>query len=148
MAMNVYKNFLNKVKALLKEDDNLTKEQCETLQWQLLIKSPSGRNFYVGKGGVNTIFYSASSKERRVCYPDEILEILERLSKSNVFVYTALDKKKKEIGYSYDPNIAKEFEGAFYVFACSFKDKRKPVFRRTKNLFTEEWLTLDESYIR
>ena len=146
--MNAYKNLLNKVKVLLKEDDNLTKEQCEAFQWQLLIKSPKGRTFTVGKGGVNTIFYSASSTERGVCYPDEILEILEPLTRSKVYMYLAMDKKKKELGYSYDPYIAKKFEGAHYVVACSFKDRKEIVLRKAKGLFDDEWLTINEKLLR
>jgi len=132
--MNPYKNILNKVKLLLKEDDQLTKVQCECHQWQLLIKIPGDYTFTVGKGGVNTIFYSLSSAERAVCYPDEILTILEGLAKSKSFGYLALDKSKSPIGYSIDSKVATKFKGARTVAAIDFTGKHKVVLRRTTDL--------------
>lgn len=122
--MNVYKNLLNKVKLLLKEDDNLTKTQSEQHQWQLLVKVED-RTFNVGKGGVNTIFYSSTSKDRAVCYPDEIVSLLETLSSRKVFMYLALDRRKKELGYAIDREGAKTFENAVYIAAVNFKNARR-----------------------
>lgn len=121
--MNPYKNTLQKVKVLLKEDDNLTKNQCEQCQWQLLVKVPGDYSFTVGKGGVNTIFYSESSVSRSICYPDEMVSLLEKLSKGKVFVYVALDKKKKSLGYSISRKVAKKFKGACFIASVDFKGK-------------------------
>jgi len=134
--MNLYKNTLQKVRHLLKEDDNLTKEQCNKFQWQLLIKlDDTPYTFLVGKGGVITIFYSASSLERSVCYPEEILELLEKLSKTDVFIYSALDKNKKEIGFSYSKSLAKKLPKTKYVYSVDFKGKRKLILKKSTDLF-------------
>lgn len=132
--MNVFKNTVLKVRALLKEDDNLTKEQCELYQWQLLVKVRD-YTFSVGKGGVNTIFYSASSAERKVCYPDEILELLDNLAKSKVFVYVARDKNKEEVGYSISEEAAKAISGARFLTAISHSGKSKLLSKKVKNLY-------------
>lgn len=133
--MNVFKNLLKKVRALLKEDDQLTKAQCEQYQWQLLVKVGDDYTFTVGKGGVNTIFYSLSSEERVVCYPDEILTILEELANSKVFAYAACDKKKNVIGYSIDKNVAKKFKKSKYLTTVDFKGKKKIIAEKVADLY-------------
>jgi hypothetical protein len=144
--MNPYKNTLQKVKALLKEDDNLTKEQCELFQWQLLVKIPGDYTFTLGKGGVNTIFYTASSEERVVCYPDEILTILENLSKSNYFTYAALDKKKQVLGHSIYVKSAKRIKGAVYIASVNFKGKKVLRLRKDLDLFGKKvWQRIDKT---
>lgn len=132
--MNHYANILKKMKALLKEDDDLTKEQCEVHQWQLLAKI-ANYTFVVGKGGVNTIFYTRSSVDRVVCYPDEMLEILEELSKSRIFTYVALDKKKKVLGNSIDPQLARGFKNARYLLSIDHKGRSKVIDKKTVDLF-------------
>lgn len=132
--MNPYKNLLAKIKALLKEDDQLTKGQCEQFQWQLLVKIPGDYTFTVGKGGVNTIFYTASNTNREVCYPEDIIIILERLARNEVFTYAAFDRYKERIGYSIDIDTAKEMPLAMYIAAINFNGKRKIVERKMKNL--------------
>jgi hypothetical protein len=132
--MNPYKNILQKVKALLKEDDQLTAAQCELFQWQQLVKIPGDYVFNVGKGGVNTIFYSASSEDRAVCYPDEILTLLEKLAKGKVFAYAALDKSKNILGYSVNDKVAKKFKGARYLATISFSGELTTVQRKIVGL--------------
>jgi len=132
-TLNTFKNTIQKIRSLLKEDDNLTKEQCEMFQWQLLVKVQD-YSFSVGKGGVNTIFYSASSLDRRVCYPDEILELLDSLAKSDVFVYVAT-ANNEELGYSVLLESAKAIPGAKSVVAVSHLGKRKRVAKKVKNMY-------------
>lgn len=131
--MNPYKNTLQKVKALLKEDDHLTTGQCEVYQWQLLLKVLDF-TFFVGKGGINTIFYSLSSTERATCYPDELLTMLEKMAKSDVFVYVALNKKKKMLDYSVDRSFVENIKDAAFIATVSHKGKKKIVLRKTKDL--------------
>lgn len=131
--MNVYKNLLAKVKVLLKEDDQLTKAQCEQMQWQLLVKV-ADYQFVVGKGGVNTIFYSSTSTERAVCYPDEMLTILEDMAKGEVFAYIALNRKKEQIGYSINRNLAKKIKGAAYLAEVNYKGKRSMIEHKVVDL--------------
>lgn len=134
--MNPFKNTLDKVRALLKLDDNMTKEQCELFQWQLLVKVKDYTAFF-GKGGINTMFYSSSSVDREVCYAEDMINLLRKLSKSKVFVYEALDSKKKPIGYSIDASIAKNMKGARTLVAINFKGKRKTVEVNKHNLLGE-----------
>lgn len=131
--MNPYKNLYEKVKALLKIDDNLTKAEAEQQQWQLLVKV-ADFTFYVGKGGVTTMFFSQSSTSRATCYPEEMLPILKELSESKVFVYVAYDRKKKPVGYSYSIEIAQSLKGAKTIKAVNFKGKKKKVAIKEKDL--------------
>lgn len=133
--MNVYKNLLAKVKVLLKEDDQLTKVQCEMMQWQLLVKIKGDFSFNVGKGGVNTIFYSSTSTERAVCYPDEMLTILEDMAKGEVFAYIALNRKKEQIGYSINRNLAKKIKGAAYLAEVNYNGKRSMLEHKVADLY-------------
>lgn len=134
--MNPFKNTLEKVRALLKTDDNLTKDQCELFQWQLLVKVGDYTAFF-GKGGINTMFYSSSNVDREVCYAEDMINLLRKLSKSKVFVYEALDSKKKPLGYSIDLDIAKRFKGARSIVAINFKGKRKTLEVNKPNLLGE-----------
>ena len=144
--MNPYKNMLQKVKVLLKEDDNLTKTQCEQHQWQLLVKVPGDYSFTVGKGGVNTIFYTSASDDRAVCYPDEMLVILERLAKGKTFVYLALDKKKRPLGYSIQRKTAKKFKRVAFLAAVDFKGKRVIKERKEVDLYGKKvWQLVNKS---
>lgn len=118
----------------MKTDDNLTKEQAALYQWQLLVKV-GDYTVYVGKGGITTMFYSQTSVDRAVCYPEEMLKILQKLSTSKVFVYEARDKKKKPLGYTVDLDIARNIENAKYIYAINFKGKAKRIERKSTDLF-------------
>lgn len=136
MSLNPFKNTLAKVRVLLKEDDTLTKDQCSQFQWQLLSKVPGcDFNFTLGKGGINTIFYSASSKDRVVCYPDEALDLLTALCKRDVFCYEAYDKKKNLLAFFLQEEDALKCEGARYVKAVSFRGKSTLLWKKERNLF-------------
>lgn len=133
--MHPFKNLLQKVRALLKEDDHLTKEQCEQHQWQLLVKLPNDYTFIVGKGGVNTIFYSETSTERAVCYPDEIIALLERLSRENRFGYLALNAKRNPLCYSYNLEAMKAVKDCRYIAEINLKGKKRVCMEKTKDLY-------------
>ena len=140
--MNPYKNTLAKARLLLKEDDALTKEQCSVFQWQLLAKiSGCDFAFTIGKGGINTIFYSASSTDRATCYPDEALELLQALAKREVFCFEAYDSNKDLLSCFLQEEDALKCEKAKYVKAVSFNGKSKVVWKKEKNLFDKvKWV--------
>lgn len=141
--MNPYKNMLQKVKVLLKEDDNLTKKQCTQHQWQLLAKVSDGYTFTVGKGGVNTIFYSASSEERLICYPEEMVALLEDLSKGKIFAYLALDKNKKPLVHSVHKKLAKRTKRAAFLAVIDFEGNYTIKERKEVDLYGKKvWQSL------
>lgn len=133
-ALNPYRNLLQKVKAALKEDDNLTPNQCEIFQWQFLAKIGE-HTFTVGKGGINTIFFSLASNQREVCYPEDILTRLENLSRGDIFCYRVLDRKKNLLCYTVDKAFAKEVEGAAFVETVDFRGRKTPLAKKTDDLF-------------
>lgn len=141
-TLNPFLNLQTKVKALLKVDDTLTKDQCEMFQWQLLAKVPGcDFSFIIGKGGVNTIFFTPASGKRDVVYPDEALELLASLCKQKVFCYAVYDKRKEVVGYFLNEADAKGADGAKYVRSVSFSGKSSLIWKREKNLFGKmEWV--------
>ncbi len=141
MSLNVYKNCAYKLRALLSSDSALKASECDQMQWQLLYKVPNCEwNFVIGKGGVNTIFYSNSSLERNVCYPEDAKELLANLSKTEVFCYKALDKKKIVLGYFLLEKEALNCKNARYVASVSFKGKTTTLWKKQKDLFgKKQW---------
>ena len=73
----------------------LSADQRKTNEWQLLTKV-NGHPIIVGKGGVNTIFYKFGDRERRVCYPDQILDRLQELAAQRCDGYLVVDPKSDD----------------------------------------------------
>ena len=75
--LNPYKHLYSKITALLRAEAKLSPEERKANQWQLLVQF-ANTQITVGKGDVNTIFFQFGDGKRRVCYPDEILDILKK----------------------------------------------------------------------
>lgn len=92
-SFNPYRHLLSKVTALLKLEARMSPEERADNQWQLLVKF-CGTQVTVGKGGVNTIFYVLGAKgQRKLCYPDDILEKLSTLSQQKYWRYEVKDSE-------------------------------------------------------
>lgn len=94
--MNPLLHLLTKVKYLLHCESKLTDEQKALHQWQLLT-SRGSINYIVGKGGVNTCFYVLGENERVVCYPQELVDMLTKLSKEKYSEYVIVNQAKKRL---------------------------------------------------
>ena len=142
--MNYYSNLLVKVKGDLKADDQLTKEQSTVFQWNHLLSVPGvDYHFVIGKGGVNTIYLLLDSlgteDSRKVCYAEDAIEILVKLSKLKHYCYVALDKKKDPVGFSVHKNRLKTVEKASYICTVSFSGKiSSPILKAQKALIGNE----------
>ena len=59
------------VKALLTVEDMFEGPEHS---WIVNYKSPSGLEYVIGKGGKNTMFYVLGDGERKICYPNDLLD--------------------------------------------------------------------------
>ncbi len=141
MDLNVYKNLYTKVKYLLHSERDLTVDEKKLFQWQLHASLGDAEPaFVIGKGGANTIFYSLSQGERKLCYPNDALDLLDNISKRKEFVYVALDKAKVKIGYFLLEAEALDCKNARYVASVSFKGKTTTLWKKQKDLFgKKQW---------
>lgn len=142
--MNYYANLLVKVKGDLKADDQLTKEQSQAFQWNHLLSIPGHEyHFVIGKGGINTIYLALDTlnndDSRKVCYAEDAIEILTKLSKLKHYCYVALDAKKNYLAYSVHKNRLKSVRGAVSICTVSFDGKvSAPVLKAQKALLGKD----------
>jgi hypothetical protein len=83
---NPYRHLITKVTALLRTEAKMTADERRANQWQLLVKF-CDTQVTVGKGDVNTIFFQFGNSERKVCYPDQILEKLNTYASQKYWRY-------------------------------------------------------------
>lgn len=146
MAMNIYKNCLEKLRVLLVTDTTTSAEDCKVIQWQLLYQHPKFPDwkFVLGKGGVNTIFFSSSNATRKVCYPDEAKEMLQSLSKRDAMCYSAFDGNGDTLGIFLFEDDAKSCKGARKVKRVAHNGKTKTLWKKEKDLFGKrDWVSTE-----
>ena len=99
---NPYRHLQSKVRGLLMTEAKLSKEERENNQWQLLFTFAKTQ-VIIGKGGINTIFYQFGKKgKRHVCYPDQILDMLEQLAKQKHWRYIVRDASGAPVKTSFN----------------------------------------------
>lgn len=84
--MNPYKHLAVKVRALLASESKLSAEERKQNQWQLLVTFADTK-IMVGKGDVNTMFYQFGEGERKIAFPDTVLDRLEALGTQKHYRY-------------------------------------------------------------
>lgn len=72
----MFKILKQKVVALLKIEARLSIKEREQQQWQLLFDI-QGRQYIVGKAGANTMFWSIDNGERSLCYPQDMIQLID-----------------------------------------------------------------------
>jgi hypothetical protein len=140
MSAVLYRAMLSKVKALLKVESPHSKDERSAQQWQLLFQI-DGTQFIVGKGGVNTTFYTVGDGERKLCYPDELLEFLESLVRkaTPVFaIYSKTGKKLKSGILSENDALNEDATVGCYIVGMS-NGKKKRLYVRKRGLFDVVW---------
>lgn len=94
MSNNPFKHLVAKVKYMLYLESKLDLEECAQSQWQMFCKWCEIQYIF-GRGGANTCFYQIGNGERQVCYPDELVKWLDKLSKQKFGAYAICDQNKK-----------------------------------------------------
>ncbi len=138
--MNQLAHLRAKARALFSLEERLSQKDKATQQWQLLTQV-GGVNIIVGKGGINTAFYVVHDRERRVCFPDELLVYLSDLA-SRRYVFYALMPNPKTILALKDTEVEAlkitPKPGA-YIVGLTSDGKRRPLFECSTSLVGPSW---------
>ena len=92
--VNQLQHLYAKCKALLNLESRLSAQEVELNQWQLFANH-NGLQYIVGRGGANTCFYKIGEAERKVCYPQELLDFLKQRASDKFVSYSIYTKDKK-----------------------------------------------------
>lgn len=140
MSAVLYRSMLSKVKALLKVEAGHNATERSAQQWQLLF-DVDGVQFIIGKGGVNTMFYTVGTADRVLCYPDELIEFLERLIRSKYASYAICNASGKIVIsglLSEEAALKKKAPVGAYIIAFE-NGKKVRLFVREKGIFKDVW---------
>ncbi len=108
--INPYQHLARKVRDLLMAEAKLSVEERKANQWQLLFKF-ADTQITIGKGDVNTIFFQfGENGSRKVCYPDDILDRLDRMGKQRYWRYVVRDKNNEAVKYYWLESLALKSE--------------------------------------
>lgn len=140
MSIILYRALLAKVKALLSVESTHDKELRAAQQWQLFAKI-DGVQFIVGKGGVNTMFYSVGNNERVLCYPDELITFLESLCRTKYSLYAICSDAGKVVrrGILSETEALKKKPPVGYYIVAYENGKKVKLFVRQKGLSENIW---------
>ena len=140
MSAILYRSMLAKVKALLKVESSHNAKEREAQQWQLFFNI-DGIQFIIGKGGVNTTFYTVGKGERKLCYPDELIKFLEELVKKKYSSYSICGASGEVIRsgiMSEDDALRKKAPIGSFIVAHG-DGKRFRLYERQPGLFKDVW---------
>lgn len=129
---------LAKVKALIRVEIEHTAKDRALQQWQLLFTIDDVQ-YIVGKGGVNTMFYQIGKAERVLCFPDELIAMIESYLKMEYTSYSIYSPEKEKL-ISGLPTIdaAKKKKAAVGCYIVGHADgKRFRLFTRKLSMYKE-----------
>ena len=87
--MNPYRHLYSKCRHLFIAEEKLSLEERKQNEWLLTFKIADKFRVLIGKGGANTVFYQFGDGKRKVCYPEEMLDLLENLAKKKFLFFEA-----------------------------------------------------------
>ncbi len=133
-----------KVNSLLMAEAKLSKAERECQQWQLLFQIKGLGQVIVGKGGVNTTFYTIGKAERVLCLPQDLLNKIDTLiAMSSAVTYSIVSSEGKTIKRGLSKPEAQAYDAPKGSFICEVKDgKRKKTHKRGKGLTGLSWKPL------
>lgn len=140
MSILLYRSMLSKVRALLKIELPHNAEDRKLQQWQLLF-TIDGIQYVVGKGGVNTMFYQIGIANRKLCYPEELLQLLESFTRRKVSSYAICDPKGKVVlsGLMSEEDALKKKPKIGYFIVGFVDGKKVRLYVGQTGLFKPVW---------
>lgn len=139
----MFKSMRAKVVGLLKVEVKMSIKERKNQQWQLLYQIKGFGDYIVGKGGANTMFWTRNSGERTLCYPHEMVQLIDKwIAESETAVYhVAVDGKSIET-YSTKEEALKSNapKGALIVIAKA--GTKTKLFVRKQGLVSASWKPL------
>ena len=84
------------LRAQLRLEATLDPADLPATMWQAMVEF-SGTSVTIGRGGVNTCFYTFGKGERKVDYPAKLISLLDRLAKQPYPFYHIVDSETKAL---------------------------------------------------
>jgi hypothetical protein len=130
-----------KVVALLRIESKMGLAERGAQQWQLLVQLNGDECYVVGKGGVNTMFYTVNGGERKLCYPDEMLALIDCwVAASMVPAYAVTNLKGGIAKRCTSRKSALEFRAKLgYHIVKIVGGKQTRIYVRRASLFGKSW---------
>lgn len=144
--VTMFKVMRAKALALLKAEAKMSQSERQCQQWQLLFQIGKS-NYVIGKGGINTTFWSKDDSERVLLLPQDLLNQID------VWI-DASDKKRYSVVKSSGDVVERDLtdigqaksvkagEGA-YIYQHQDGKKRK-IFKRVQGLMGKEWRAIKQ----
>lgn len=136
----LFKAMRSKVVGLIRVEDRMTIKERKCQQWQILFQIKGFGDYIVGKGGANTMFYMVDGGERKLCFPQEMIQILDKWCADSESVKYHVAVNKKSVA-AYDSKEAalkhKAPHGAVIVKVAA--GKKTVLYVRTQGLMGASW---------
>lgn len=146
-TVNALKVLRDQVRKALATEATMTIENRRLFGWQFVAVN-AGENFVVGKTGANTMYYRVgndASIEPSVCYPDEMLDILDSWVRATYSMYRLMSGKSVvESSTSIDEllELKPKFSPAVIV-GVTPKGKEKKMFEYRTALSGALWVKVE-----
>lgn len=141
--MSLFKVMRQKVVGLLKVEAKLSIKERECQQWQLLFDVKGWGSYVVGKAGANTMFWSKDGSERALCYPNDMVELIDKWIEASSKPQYAIVVDKKRVATVATAAEALKYKAPVgaYIFKIDSGTKTK-VYKRTQSLMGKTWKPL------
>lgn len=139
----MFKSMRAKVVGLLRVEAKMSIKERENQQWQLLYQIKGFGDYIVGKGGANTMFWIKDNGERSLCYPNDMIQLIDKwVAESEAVLYHIVVDKKSIASYPTpeEARMHKAKDGALIVVTkAGVKTK---LFIRKQGLMGAAWKPL------
>jgi hypothetical protein len=140
MSFNPYRHVASKIRRLLESESLMSAEDRQCNQWSLITMF-CGTRLLVGKGDVNTMFYQLGEGERKVCFPDELLDRLTALGAQSHWRFEVVDSKGKVVKQTWTLKAAMKAEPKPGHWIIGHKDKAHKLYRYVRPMIGDpKWL--------
>ncbi len=142
-SISMLKAMRQKIVALIKIEAKMCMAERKSQQWQLLFQIGSVQ-YVIGKGGANTMFYTVGSDERKLCYPNDMLALIDTWITTHNSVVYAIQNLENKIVKRFDSQseaLAFRAKAGYHLIRIADGTKTK-LFIRSEGLFNKTWKPL------
>lgn len=137
----MFKVMKQKVFQLLQAESKLTTQERSCNQWQLLFQIKGCGDIIVGKGGVNTMFYTVNNSERKLLLPEAMLDKIDQwIIKTEVTTYTVVNKKRVVAKRLSSIDEAKQHKEKGNTIFSVKNGKKEKLMEFKKTMFGYAWV--------
>lgn len=139
--VTLFKVMRVKTLALLKAEAKMSQAERQCQQWQLLFQIGKS-NYIIGKGGVNTTFWSKDGSERVLLLPQDMLNQIDVwISGVGEKLFSVVDRDGEVIQRkltSVEQALSVKAKAGALIYQHQDGKKRK-IFKRVQGLMGREW---------